>query len=97
MGLNFGKLSKFLKRGLGASSKRSLLRTVPAMDEGQETRGLALLPLLRESRIREPPPPAPRAKSAKVLWVPGKKGLSEISGTLLESAIIYYLEDVCGV
>jgi hypothetical protein len=30
-------------------------------------------------------------------WVPGKKGPSEISGTGLEGAIVYYLEDVCGV
>lgn len=41
--------------------------------------------------------PAPRAESGKALWVPGKKGPSEISGTRLEGAIIYYLEDVCGV
>lgn len=41
--------------------------------------------------------PAPRAKSGKVLQVPGKKSLSEISGTPLEIAIIYDREDVCGV
>lgn len=41
--------------------------------------------------------PAPRAESGKALWVPGKKGPSEISGTRLEGAIIYHLEDVCGV
>lgn len=30
-------------------------------------------------------------------WVPGKKGPSEISGTGLEGAVMYYLEDVCRV
>lgn len=41
------------------------LRTVPAgiQDKGQETRGLAPLPLLRESRIHEPPPPSPGSQS----------------------------------
>lgn len=53
MGLKFGKLSQFLKRGLRASCKSQ------PRDEGQETRGLALLPLLQESRIHEPLLPFP--------------------------------------
>lgn len=60
-------------------------------------RDLGPVPASRKTHSCASSSQLPELSLEKHFWVPGKKSPLEISGTGLEGAIMYYLEDVCGV
>lgn len=86
-----GKIPEFLQRGLRTSCSQRHPNCAGHQHPGGRGRKPGAWPHFLPCRKtcstgRRLHGPAPRAESGKALWVPGKKGPSEISGTALARA-----------